>query len=130
MRKYWLSPKTMGFVLPLLVGAALQLGGWLNHTIAYILFGLAFVWAILALIRWLKSRKQGDFTNDKIQPKFVVGGLIGSSSAVKLTDCHFKGKIIIHGKSEDIKVGGLIGQAENTEVVDSSADAEIQYKQD
>lgn len=130
MPKYWLSPKTIGFVLPLLVGAAFEMTGWVNHTIAYILFGVAFLWAMLAFIHWLKSRKKGALTNEKIQSKFVVGGLIGMSSGVKVIDSHFKGKIVIGGKPEDMNVGGLIGQAENTEVVDSSADGEIEYKQD
>lgn len=49
----------------------------------------------------------------------------------KLGIPNFKGKITIKGTPKEVDVGSLIGRAEeNTEVVDSSADAEIEYKQD
>ncbi len=62
--------------------------------------------------------------------KSAIGGLIGKSSGGRVSNSYYKGKIIIRGKSQEVDVGGLIGQSENTEVVDSSADAEIEYKQD
>lgn len=130
MWEFWLSCKTIKFALPLLVGAAWAIGGWVSHTIAYILFGVAFVWATLAFLHWFKSRKRKSLTEKRTQSKLVVGGLIGKSSGGKVSNSHFRGKIIIQGEPEEIDAGGLIGQSENTEVVDSSADAEIEYKQD
>ena len=62
--------------------------------------------------------------------KSAIGGLLGRQHGGKVSNSYFKGKITIHGKPEEVDVGGLIGQGENTEVVDSSADAEIEYKQD
>lgn len=62
--------------------------------------------------------------------KSAIGGLIGRADGGKVSNSHYKGKITIHGNPEGVDVGGLIGQEENTEVIDSSADAEIEYKQD
>jgi membrane-bound ClpP family serine protease len=129
MRKFWLSPNFVGNAILWIVGIALQIGGWVSQPIAYILFSVAFVWSILMLIYWLKSRKKKGLAKESIQSKLVVGGLIGRGNNVKLIHSHFKGKIITWGKHEDINAGGLIGQGENIEVVDSSADAEIEYKQ-
>jgi hypothetical protein len=56
VRKFWLSPKTVGFAIPLLVGVALEIGGWVSHAIAYTLFACSFVWLMLALIYWRKHR--------------------------------------------------------------------------
>ncbi len=71
-------------------------------------------------------------TTNRSQSKGKIGGLIGyAGRGAKVRNSHFKGKITIKGTPEEVNVGGLIGQAEeNTEVVDSSADAEIEYKQD
>ncbi len=123
MREVLLSFKTIGIALPLLVGAAVAIGEWVSPTIAYILFGVAFVWLLCAIIYWRKNKR-------RTQSKLAVGGLIGRANNVKVKDSHYKGKITIQGKSEDIDAGGLIGQGKNTEIVDSSADAEIEYKQD
>lgn len=57
MRKFWLSPKTVGFAIPLLMGVALEIGGWVNHAIAYTLFTVSFVWLVFALFYWRKYRK-------------------------------------------------------------------------
>lgn len=57
MRKFWLSPKTIGFVFPLLVGIAFEVGGWVNSTAAYALFVVASVWAACALIYWWRNIK-------------------------------------------------------------------------
>ena len=56
MGRFWLSPKTVGFAIPLLVGVALEIGGWVSHAIAYTLFAGSFVWLMLALIYWRKHR--------------------------------------------------------------------------
>lgn len=55
MRK-WLSPTIGGNVLLWLVGAAMQLGGWVSHSIAISLLALAFLWSIAFLIYWLRNR--------------------------------------------------------------------------
>lgn len=80
----------------------------------------------------LPSQVKGAQINVLREPKPAIGGLIGHTGrGTKVRNSHYKGKITIKGTSEEVNVGGLIGQAEeNTEVVDSSADAEIEYKQD
>jgi hypothetical protein len=57
MRGFWLSPKTVGFAIPLLVGVALEIGGWVNHAVAYAFFAVSFVWLVFALAYWRKHRK-------------------------------------------------------------------------
>ena len=59
MREFWLSPKTIGFAIPLLVGVALEIGGWVNHIVAYILFAISFIWLVIAIIYWRKHKKNG-----------------------------------------------------------------------
>ena len=59
--------------------------------------------------------------------KGAVGGLVGRSVAGKIDNCHFKGKITINGNPAGIDVGGLIGQSENSEIVNSSADAKVEF---
>ena len=108
----------------------MQVSGFVNPLLAYILWGIACGWLIWAVISFRKARKRGGLTEEKTQPKSAVGGFIGRSSHVKVSHCHSEGRIIVRGKPEDINAGGLIGQAEDTEVVDSSANAEIEYNQD
>jgi hypothetical protein len=56
MRKFWLSPNTVGNGILWLVGAALQIGDWTSPTVAYVLFGIAFVWLIITVIYWLRNK--------------------------------------------------------------------------
>ena len=113
-----------------LAGVAVQVSGFVNPLLAYILWGVASGWLIWAVISFRKVRKRRGLTEEETQSKIAVGGLVGRAKNVKIRDSHYKGKITIHGKPEDTDVGGLIGQGENTEVEDSSADAEIEYTQD
>lgn len=80
--------------------------------------------------RCVERKKKEPLAKEIIHNKPAIGGLIGHSVGGKITDCHFKGKITTKGNSKDVDVGGLIGRSENTEIVNSSADAEIEYKQD
>jgi membrane protein implicated in regulation of membrane protease activity len=113
-----------------LAGVAVQVSGFVNPLLAYILWGIASGWLIWAVISFRKARKRSGLTKEKTQSKSAVGGFIGKAKNVKIRDCHSEGKIRVRGKPEDMDVGGFIGQSENTEVVDSSAEAEIEYKQD
>ena len=123
MWEFLLSLKTVGVALALLVPAAVGIGGWVNRRIAYILIGVAIVWLLCAIIYWRKNKK-------RTQPRVVIGGFAGRANNVKIRDSHYKGKIKIHGKREDVAAGGFIGQGKDTKVVDSSAEAEIEYKED
>jgi len=112
MREFWLSYKTIGIALPLLVVVAVPIGGWISPMITYILWGFAFVWLVCALIYQWKNRK-------RTQSKNAVGGLpfLIKGNVVNIT---------INVKSEDIYGRGLIEKGESTEIVDSSAGAEIE----
>ena len=61
------------------------------------------------------------------KPKSAMGGLVGRSSGGRIENSHFEGKITINGNREDVDVGGLVGQSENTEIVGSSADAKVEF---
>ena len=39
-----------------LVGLAMQIGGWVSHTIAYVLLGVAFTWTLCTCIYWWRHR--------------------------------------------------------------------------
>lgn len=130
MRSFLFNPNTVGSGLLGLVGVAMTVGGWLNPIIAYVILGTAVIWFISASIYWRRSRKERDLTKDTIRPKSAIGGLIGRASEVKIRDSHSKVKVIVSGKPEEVVIGGLIGQSENAEVVNCSADAEIEYEQD
>ncbi len=80
------------------------------------------------------SSDENEKSERNIRRKPAIGGLIGGiGGSVRLIGCKFKGKITVHGKPEGADVGPLIGRVEenaNVEVEDSSAEAEIEYKQD
>lgn len=80
-------------------------------------------------VRHTKGKKKEPLTKGAAQTKGAVGLLIGHAVNSKVDNCHAEGKIIIKGKPESVDVGGLIGNIENTEVANSSADAEIEYEQ-
>jgi len=80
MRRFWLSPNTVGNGILWLVGIALNIGGWVSHTIAYVLFGVAFAWSLYTGIYWWKNRK-------RIQLKTVEEAKSGDLSNI-LTRMH------------------------------------------
>ena len=65
--------------------------------------------------------------SDPKKSKSAVGGLVGRSIGGHMENCHFEGEITIHGNPEDVDVGGLVGQSENTEIVSSSANAKVEF---
>lgn len=66
-------------------------------------------------------------SGDPLKRKSAVGGLVGRSIGGHIENCHFKGEITIHGNPEDVDVGGLVGRTEKTEIVNSSADAKVEF---
>ncbi len=64
--------------------------------------------------------------NKKSKKTAYIGGLIGKSVGGRTENCHASGKIIIDGVETDINAGGLIGNAENTEIINSTSDVDIQ----
>ena len=54
----WFTPGIVLNIVLWLVGLALQIGGWTSHTIAYIIFGIAFVLTIAYVVYWLRHRNQ------------------------------------------------------------------------
>ena len=103
------------------VGSMPTVTSWVPSSI---MWGIAFIWLVGTLFYYFKRRPK------QPQPKPAIGGLVGRNDG-KIINSHFKGKIKIHGNPEGVDVGGLIGTGgENSEVVESSAEAEIEYKQD
>ncbi|MGB2815525.1 MAG: GLUG motif-containing protein [Dehalococcoidales bacterium] len=91
---------------------------------------IALFVGISYIYSFIKRKIKESLAKKKIQPKPAIGLLVGRNNG-KIINCHASGKITIHGKPEDVDAGGLIGAAgESSEVVDSSADAKIEYKQD
>lgn len=64
---------------------------------------------------------------DLKKTKSAVGGLVGRSVGGRIENCHFEGEITIRGNPEGLDVGGLVGQQEETKIVNSSADAKIKF---
>ncbi len=93
--------------------------------IAILIFvGISYIYS------FIKGKIKRSVPRERRQTKPAIGGLVGRNYG-KVINSHFKGKITIHGNPEEMDVGGLIGAGgENSEVVGSSADAEIEYKQD
>lgn len=44
---------------------AVQISGWVNHAVAYVLFGIAFMWSIGTIIYWVKRRNRGNILREK-----------------------------------------------------------------
>jgi hypothetical protein len=61
MSKWWHPRPFIWEAILFLVGLALQIGGWVNPTIAYILFGAAFALLIYDVIGWQKNKKRRQF---------------------------------------------------------------------
>lgn len=116
MWKLLLSFKVVSVALPLLGVVAVVMGELVSPTIAYILVGVAVAWFVCAIIYWWKNKK-------RTQPRVAIGGFVIEANTVNITN------IIIEVKPEDIHGGGLTGKGERTEIVDSSANAEREYKQ-
>jgi hypothetical protein len=64
MRKFWLSPNIVLNGILWLVALAVQIGGGVSHTVAYVLFGIAFIWSLCTLAYWWtrKGKKQLETT--------------------------------------------------------------------
>jgi len=56
MRKFWFSPGIVGPAIIFLLGVAVEIGGWVNPIVAYVLFGIAGVWALCTLVYWQRSK--------------------------------------------------------------------------
>ena len=56
MRKFWFSPGIVGPAIIFLLGIAVEIGGWVNHIVAYVLFGIAGVWALCTFAYWQRSK--------------------------------------------------------------------------
>ena len=56
MRKSWFSRRIVGPGIIFLVGGALEIGGWVNHIVAYILFGIAGIWALCTFVYRQRSK--------------------------------------------------------------------------
>lgn len=61
MPKTLFNPIIVGNGILWIVGIAMQIGGWVNHTIALILLVIAFLWSIIYLVYWLKNRHKKPF---------------------------------------------------------------------
>ena len=64
---------------------------------------------------------------DSKKRKPAVGGFAGQSIGGRIENCHFEGKITINGNPEDIDVGGFVGRSEDTEIINSSANAKVSF---
>lgn len=64
--------------------------------------------------------------NGENKKENCIGGLVGKSIGGKIENCHASGKIIINGVETNLTVGGLVGEAENTEIINSTNDVDIQ----
>jgi len=104
------------------VGVGLQLTGITYPIVGWIIIGVSTLAGIMLILYGIRKKEKRD--------KSAIGLLIGRSVGGKIINCHASGKITAHGKPEGVDVGSLIGQLENTEVKDSSAEAEIEYRQD
>ena len=104
------------------VGVGLQMTGITYPIVGWIIIGVSTIAGIILIRYGIRKKGKGD--------KPAIGLLVGRNNG-KIINCHASGKITIHGKPEDVDAGGLIGTAgESSEVEGSSADAEIEYKQD
>ena len=90
-----------------------------------VIFCIGLIIVLFVLISYIYS-----ILKRKSSSKSAIGLLIGKSKGGRVSNCSAEGKIMFHGKPEDINIGGLIGDIENTEVTDSTANVEIEYKED
>ena len=104
------------------VGVGLQMTGIMYPIVGWIIIGVSTITGIILICYGIRKKGKGN--------KRAIGGLIGASKGGRVINSYFKGKITIHGKPEDVDAGSLIGRSEDTEVVNSSANAEIEYKED
>jgi hypothetical protein len=59
MRKFWRPRPWIWEAILFLVALALQIGGWVSHMIAYILFAAAFLLLVYDIVSRLKNRRRG-----------------------------------------------------------------------
>jgi hypothetical protein len=91
MRRFF-SPSIVGNGILWLVGLAMQIGGWVSHTIAYILLAIAAIWSLCSVVYWRKNK-------GKKQPEIVKETKADSLTNI-LTDMH---KRMWHLKSERLR---------------------------
>lgn len=118
MREVLLSFKTIRIALPLLVatGAAIMVA--VSPAIGSIPLGVAFVWFLCAIIyRWINKNK--GVIEKRMQSKLAVSSFVINANTVNIT---------IEVKSEDIHGRGLIEKGERTVIMDTSADAGMEYE--
>lgn len=69
-------------------------------------------------------------TRGSRRPGIVIGGLVGKATNVKISRCSSEVRIKIESDSGGIRAGGLVGEGETTEIVDSWAAVDIEHEQD
>ena len=75
MRRVWPSPNIVGNGVLWLVGVAVQIMGWINPLMGYVLLGMAFIWSVSSVIYWHKHRSE--IANKHITKKSLEVSLIG-----------------------------------------------------
>ncbi|MFC1953663.1 hypothetical protein ACFLWR_06015 [Chloroflexota bacterium] len=90
--------------------------------VGWIIISVSTIAGIILICYGIRKKKN--------ENKRAIGLLIGKSRGGVVKNVHVQGKISIRGKPREVDVGGLIGQSEDTKVTGSSADVEIEYKQD
>jgi hypothetical protein len=57
MSEWWFKPSVVANGVLWLVGFAMEIGGWVSHTVAYALLAIALIWSVATIIYWRKKRK-------------------------------------------------------------------------
>jgi len=70
MRKVLFTPNIVANGLLWLVGIAMQIGGWVSHTIAYVLLGVACLWTLCTCIYWWRHR--GEKIRENLDDKQLI----------------------------------------------------------
>ena len=65
---HWLKPSIVGNGILWVLGAAMQIGGWINQTVAIMLLVIAFLWSSASLTYWLKNRRKQTGLETGIKP--------------------------------------------------------------
>lgn len=112
MRKFWYNPNIVGPGLLWLVGLAMQIGGWVNQSIAITLLVIAFLWFIAFAFYWLKKWKKASSATDDL--KMEVSQAFYSSTKIEHSDrgqraSHFivKVELALHIKKPNIQLSWI-----------------------
>lgn len=76
----------------------------------------------------LKTSRSSTQVNGEEAKSSAIGGFAGRSVGGRIENCSATGKITVDGDSKDIDVGAFIGQSQDTQIVNSGADMEIEIK--